>query len=153
DLNDLRRALDWASRQPDVEVVLIGELLFEGIPCTHIPWSASLPEFRRSVETIDVMLCPVRENDWSRCKSDLKVLEAAMAGACAVVSRAEPYRSWWENGAPCYVAQDAKDFLKAVKHLVANRDEARETARLARKQVLAERSISVGIQSWREALT
>jgi hypothetical protein len=36
--------------------------------------------------------------------------------------------------------------------LVANRDEAGETARLARDTVLAERTIQGSIQRWRDAL-
>jgi hypothetical protein len=51
------------------------------------------------------------------------------------------------------VADTPKDFLKIVQHLVANRDEARETARLARDYLLAERTIQTSIKCWRDALT
>jgi len=152
DLNDIRRALDWASRQPDVEVVLMGQLGLAGVNFTHVPWANAHADYRANLEQIDVMLCPLRSNPWSDCKSDVKALEATMAGACTVVSRTEPYRPWWEDDYPCYVADDAKGFLKAVKHLVAHRDEARETARLAREYVLGERVIAREIEQWRAAL-
>jgi len=152
DLNDIYRALSWAAGQPDVEVVLFGEL---GLPIEHrnIPWARSLADYRQNVVEIDVMLCPLRPSAWSDCKSDSKALEAAMGGACPVVARAEPFRPWWAAQRPCYVAETPKDFLKIVKHLVANRDEARQTARLAREYVLAERTIQVSIQRWRDALS
>lgn len=151
DLNDIARALDWASRQKDVEVVLFGQL---SLPIKHrnIPWMDSLAEYRINVSQIDVMLCPLRPGIWADCKSDVKALEASMGGAVPVVSRTEPYKPWWGEDRPCLVAGDAKGFLKAVKHLVGHRDETRATARLAREYVLSERVISKSISSWREAL-
>lgn len=151
DLADVRRALDWASRQPDVEVVVMGQL-DPGVKHRRIPWTDSLATYRESVSEIDVMLCPLRENAWSACKSDVKALEAAMGGACSVVSRTEPYRPWWDGDAPGYSAGSPKEFLKVVKHLVAHRDEVRETARLAREYALTERHIDNAIGLWREAI-
>lgn len=151
DLADVRRALDWASRQPDVEVVVMGQL-DPGVAHRRIPWTDSLAAYRASVQAIDVMLCPLRSNAWSDCKSDVKAIEAAMGGACSVVSRTEPYRPWWDGDAPGYSAATPKEFLKVVKHLVANRDEVRETARLAREYALTVRHIDNSIGKWKEAI-
>lgn len=151
DLADVRRALDFASRQPDVEVVVMGQL-DPGVKHRRIPWTDSLAEYRASVSEIDVMLCPLRPNAWSDCKSDVKALEAAMGGACSVVSRTEPYREWWAGDAPGYSAGTPKEFVKVVKHLVEHRDEVRETARLAREYALTTRHISRSIGAWKEAI-
>jgi Glycosyl transferases group 1 len=151
DLNDIRPALDWASRQKDVEVVLYGDLTLP-VKHTRVKWTDSLEEYRKSLSRLDVMLCPLRPGEWADCKSDVKALEAAMAGGCSVVSRTEPYHPWWEGDAPGYSAATPKEFLKVVKHLVANRDEARETARLAREYALAERNIRQTIREWRDVL-
>ena len=148
DLSDIRPALDWASRQPDVEVVILGELGL-GIEHRNVPWTDSLAQYRLNVQEIDVMLCPLRPNDWSDCKSDVKALEAAMGGALPVVSKTEPFRPWWDRG---YVAETPKDFTKIVKHLISNRDETRLAAQQAREYVLTERTIEKGIARWREAL-
>lgn len=156
DIADIRAALDWAARQPDVEVVILGQpelaALLGHIPHRLVPWTDSLHEYRRNVSQIDVMLCPLRPNPWADCKSDVKALEAAMGGACSVVSRTEPYRPWWDGEAPGYVADSPKGFVKIVKHLVAHRDEARETARLAREYATGMRNIRGEIGSWRHAL-
>lgn len=151
DLADIRRALDWAARQKDVEVVVMGQL-DPGVPHRRIPWTDSLAEYRANVAEIDVMLCPLRPNAWSDCKSDVKALEAAMGGACSVVSRTEPYRPWWAGDAPGYSAATPKEFVKVVKHLIANRDEVRETAKLAREYALTARNIAASIGTWREAI-
>jgi len=151
DLNDIRRALGWAAEQKDVEVVLFGEL---SLPVRHrnIPWTDSLEEYRRNVSQIDVMLCPLRPSPWSDCKSDVKMLEGTLGGACGIVSKTEPFRPWWAEDRPCYVADTPKDFLKMVKHVVRNRDETRETARLAREYVLEHRNIRKSVTAWRDAL-
>jgi hypothetical protein len=105
-----------------------------------------------ATDAFDVMLCPLRPNRWADCKSDVKALEAAMGGACSIVSKTEPYRPWWDGSAPGYVAETKRDFLKMVKHVVANRDEVRETARLAREYAVTERNIKREIENWREAI-
>lgn len=151
DLADIRPALDWASRQPDVEVVILGELEL-GFPHWTIPWTDSLAQYRENVTALDVMLCPLRPSDWADCKSDVKALEAAMGGACSVVSKTEPYRPWWNGEAPGYVASTRKDYIKVLKHLVAHRDEVRQTAALARAYAVTERNIVTEIERWREAV-
>lgn len=148
----IRDALVWASTQPGVEVVILGihpELTRYRFPYTYVPWTNSLAAYRRSLSVLDVALCPVIPSEWSDCKSDVKALEAAMAGACPVVGRTEPYRPWWER---TFVAEQQWDWRKIVKHLVRNRDEVRETAASAREYVLAERSYPDAVRPWKEAL-
>lgn len=152
DVSDIRPALDWASRQKDVEVVVLGELTPTGIPHRNVPWTDSLAQYRKNVCEIDVMLCPLRPSVWADCKSDVKALEAAMAGACSIVSRTEPYRPWWNGEAPGYEADSSKEFTRVLKHLVTHREEVRETARLAREYAVTQRNICTEIAKWRNAL-
>ena len=157
DLVDIRLALDWASRQPNVEIVLLGFEEVLGTMLTlpnvrFVPWTTSLADYRESVKQVDVMLCPNRAGEWSDCKSDLKALEAAMAGACAVVSETEPFRPWWTGEAPGYSATTPSEFLNVVKHLVGNREEVRQTATLARGYALEHRNIRHTISEWRDAV-
>lgn len=148
DLAEIRPALDWASRQKGVEVVVLGEL---ELPLAHwqVPWTDTLAEYRRNVFALDVILCPIRASAWANCKSDVKALEGAMGGALPVVSKTEPFRPWWDRG---YVAETKKDWVKIVKHLVANRDEVAREAKSARDYVLEERTIQKGIEAWKTVL-
>jgi GT2 family glycosyltransferase len=45
---------------------------------------------------LDLMLAPLEDNRFNRCKSNLRVLEAGMIGACAIAQRLDPYL----DGAP-----------------------------------------------------
>lgn len=156
DMAEIRPALDWASRQPDVEVVILGQpdlaAMLGPIPHRLIPWTDTLADYRQSVQQVDVMLCPLRPSLWADCKSDVKAMEGAMGGAAVVVSKTEPFRPWWDGEAPGYVAETAKDFKRIVKHLVRNRDEVRQAAQAAREYVLTERNIHRTVQEWRDAL-
>jgi hypothetical protein len=150
DANLIDRALAWASQQDGVEVVIMGiELAQFSFPHRHIPFAPVL-DYYRALQNIDVMLCPLKPSRWADCKSDIKAVEGAMAGAVPVVSRTEPYRPWWDG--PAMVAETPKDYLKAVKYLAAHRDEARDMAAKAREYVLAERAFPAAVEPWREAV-
>lgn len=146
----IQRALSWASFQDGVEVVILG-IETAKFPYRHrfIPF-APVDEYRVNLQEIDVMLTPLKPGRWSNCKSDVKALEAAMAGAMSVVSREEPYRPWF-NG-PAMTASSPKEFLKAVRYLVQHRDEVRDMAAKAKEYVLRERSYPDAVEPWREAI-
>lgn len=175
----VRNALDWASRQDGVEVVQIGHnfwattqdsSLWQSEYDEHgewtgryvmeqvalfdhqaIPWTDDLQDYRKSLPILDVGLCPLVENNWSRHKSDVKALEYAMAGALPIVGRTEPYRPWWDRTLTVDTTKP-KDWLKMVKWIVAHRDEVADRARRAREYVLEERTIAGNTWRWQEAI-
>lgn len=150
----IREALEWASRQPDVEVVIYGinpRLLRWRFPYRHVPFQNSPVSYFRSL-SLDVMLCPLQAGEWQDCKSDVKALEGAMAGAAVVTSRVEPYRPWWGGEAPGIGVPD-HGWRRVVKHLVRHRDEVRDMAREARRYVLDRRTIRREIANWEQAVT
>lgn len=148
DLAEILPALSWAAQQEDVEVVILGQLELP-FPHTQVPWTDSLAEFRENMQALDVALCPLRPSEWSDCKSDVKAMEAAVAGALPVVSKTEPYKPWHDR---TFVCEAKKDWTKMLKHLVANRDEVAQGAKDAKAYVLAERTIQRGVEAWRQAI-
>lgn len=147
----VRRALEWASRQKDVEVVVQGVGASFRFPHAVMRWDDDLDAYRTRWAYYDVALAPIVPNPWSVCRSDLKALEAAMGSCAPVLSNVEPYAAW-TDGSDCLKAATAKDFLHIVKHLVANRDEVRQLAAAARAYVLGERTTQAQIHKWREAV-
>lgn len=160
----IKRTLEWASKQDGVEVVCMGVGATRVINTEtgsdvhrpwwkfryrHIPWSNDMGVYRKLMGQLDVGLAPVKENPWSSCRSDLKALEYAMAGACPVLSDAIPYRGY---EGPCVRATTAKDFLNQVKYLVDHQDEARQIASEAREYVLKHRTVEGNIWRYKEAL-
>lgn len=152
----IRRALDWASRQKDVEVVLGGVGATSGkpwfkFPFKHVAWTNDFGAYRRMLAQLDVGLAPVVGSPWATCRSDLKALEYAMVGAAPVLSVQPPYVDW-ADGERCLKAKDEKGFLDAVKWMVTHRGEARQMGADARKHVLEHRTVEANISKWTEAV-
>lgn len=155
DVRLIRRGLEWASRQPGVEVVQIGIQRTDGkrfwpFPYKQIGWSNDFGVYRRYLAELDVGLAPIIGDPWAVCRSDLKILEYAMAGVAPIVSAQPPYADW-VDGDLVLKAKDERGFLKAIQHLVANRDEARQMAAELKQHVLAKRTVAGNIDLWRHA--
>lgn len=146
----VKKALKWAMRQRGVEVYWLGfpPPAWSG---KVIPWNDDLNEYRRSLGILDVGLCPLQRTDWNNCKSDIKAMEYAMAGAMPVVSRTEPFRPWTDMG--WHSAQTAEEWTEAVHEIVRlGKDWVTAQAVAAKEYVLRERTIQHEIPKWKEAI-
>lgn len=151
DAADVRRALSWAAEQKGVEVCMFGLDPQWSFEYKRIAWTKDLPAYRKSLQILDVGLCPLREGPWSDCKSDIKSLEYGLSGAASIVARRPPYEPWIDTDR-ALTASSPKDFLKQVKWCVANQDGVKEIAERAREYALSERTISQEIHKWEEAV-
>lgn len=150
----VRRALEWAAKQRNVEVYLVGY----GAPTwrgqfKRLGWTNSMDEHRARLSEInaDVGICALYPGAWADCKSDVKALEYGITGAVSICSDVEAYRPL--KGKPAMFARSAKDFARSIEWCVLHPDEVREMGQKAREYVLAERTISDSIHTWREAVT
>jgi glycosyltransferase involved in cell wall biosynthesis len=146
----IRRALSWASRQPDVEIVTMGYQPPWEFRRKVIPWSNDIGVYHRMMCQLDVGVSPVVRTGWAVCRSDLKALEYAMAGALPLLSAEPPYDPWRDK--PALFAHSEKDFEQQVKWCVKNRDEVRAMAAEAKAYVMGERLIGHKVGLWREAV-
>jgi hypothetical protein len=147
----VRRALEWASRQKDVEVVTMGYRPKEWkFLHKHIEWQ-DLPGYRQALHELDIGVAPVLSTPWALCRSDLKALEKSFAGAAVVLSDVAPYANW-SDGSNCLKAKSARDFYHHIRHLVGNRDEVKQLAKAGRDYVLSERTTVKQIDKWEAAL-
>ena len=147
----IRRALMWAAEQKDVEVWVfgIGEVYKFPGAVKRAPWTDNLADYRESISRCDVMVCPLKETAWSRFKSDLKAMEAAMAGAWPIVSSAVPYKPWHDRTMVCTTA---KDWEQALKWVVRHRDQIPNLAKEAKDYIMSSRLIEQSVHLWREAV-
>jgi hypothetical protein len=159
DIPLVTRAFDWASRQKDVEVYVTSSNPMTGAEGLDprwkfdhglIPWTQDLDAYRKLFSYFDVIVAPIIPNPFSIYRSDVKALEAAMGLACPVLSDVPPYEDWTDDR--CMKVKDAKGFYHAIKHLVANRDDAKQLAQAARDYTLKERTTAAQIDLWKEAI-
>ena len=66
----------------------------------------------------DIMVVPLLESDWSACKSNLKVLEAAAKSLPVICSNVRPYNL--DTDAPILWVNNQKDWYKHLNYLINN---------------------------------
>lgn len=151
DVELVTRGLEWASRQDGVEVYVTGLDPRWPFKYGRIPWIDDLDGYRAHFRLFDIGVAPIKASPFALGRSDLKALEYAMGGCAPILSDVAPY-DLWTDGENCLKAADAKGFLRAIQHLVRNRDETKQLAGAAREYVLTERTTQAQIHCWQEAI-
>lgn len=117
-----------------------------------VPWIDSLEEYRRQLGSIDILVVPIAKNTrWAHYHSDLKLLEAGMAGCAVVCSDAEPYREW-KSGDCVLKVSSPREMADAVVSLIEDMDRARALSSQLRCTVISDRTIDLEVSSWKTAL-
>lgn len=149
DMSLVERPLDWAVRNGATLYRFggTGDWNFEHVAT---PWTDDLAQYRRSLQVLDVGLCPLKQGDWQDCKSDLKAIEYTLAGAIPIISKVPPYKDWFDIVPTCATE---KDWLKALKWAVrAPADELYDVWRRAYDLVVEHKIIQKNIHLWRTAI-
>ena len=146
----VKKAMKWAARQPDVEVIMIG-FRPPGWTGKVLEWNDHILEARKNLGLIDVGIAPLTQNPWANGKSDLKAVEYAMAGVLPIMEAAPPYDPWAQIGWP-YMPGTPDEWYDVIKDVVQNRDRVKAQAADAKDYVLRERTIEQNIHAWREAV-
>jgi hypothetical protein len=84
----VRKAMAWASRQPNVEIVNIGLDPPAGTSSGRYGWRDDFKEHRAILATLDVGISPLVGTPMTKFRSDLKALEYAMGGAMPILQAA-----------------------------------------------------------------
>lgn len=89
----------------------------------------------------DIGLIPLVDDRFNSSKSNLKFLEFAALGAATVVSDVSAYRGVARDGENCLVVgPDAKDWYRAIRRLIVDRDVRRRLAEQVRADVQSYRT-------------
>lgn len=71
----------------------------------------------------DIMLIPLLNNKFNRCKSELKMLEAAALGKAVIVSDVYPYKNLIQNGRNCIAVKNTpEDWANAIDKIAKNKE-------------------------------
>lgn len=121
-------------------------------PHEVMPWTNSLPEYRKNLQRLDVGLCPLKRSPWHDCKSDVKAIEYTLAGALPIVQSDTPvYRDWLEV-VPS--ASSEKEWAKVVKQVAQmGLHGRRKLWEDAYHFVLDMKLIDQHIHTWKEAFS
>ena len=150
DFATAKKAVKFLARKRDF--VFIGYVLASWTGRTA-PWQPGLMAARQNLGLIDIGLCPLAEDRFSRCKSDVKAMEYAMAGVMPIVSRTEPYRWWWDDMDWPWVASSEKEWNEVLQSAAKlGAAEVASVAAEAKRLVLEHRTIQANIGAWKEVI-
>lgn len=147
----VKKAMKWASRQKDVEVILVG-FRPPGWSGKVLPWHDHILDARGNLFQLDIGIAPLTQNGWANGKSDLKAVEYAMAGVMPIIEDAPPFAPWAQIGWP-FMPSTPDEWDDVIREAVANRDKVAGFAAKAKEYVLAERTIEKNIHLWEEAVS
>lgn len=77
-----------------------------------------LSEYPEILKNIDIGLAPIRDNQFNRCKSELKAMEYGAAGCPVIASAVAPYKRYIEHGVNGFLVNKPKEWKKYTKILL-----------------------------------
>lgn len=98
-------------------------------------------KFGQYMSEADIMVVPLRDTIYNRCKSDIKFLESGSTGVPGVYSSTRPYRDTIEHGITGYLASTEQEWYESIKALVNSVDTRQKIGRAAREYVRSNRDI------------
>ena len=122
-----------------IEIVIFGTTfdIFKGIPTTNIK-GVRFDKYPQTFTEagIDISIAPLDDNDFNKCKSNIKWMESAMAGAAFIGSKVYPYEYSVKEGKTGYLAKSEAQWIKRLEFLIENEEKRKELAENAKKEVL-----------------
>ena len=121
-----------------VEIIIFGSDLkvFEFEPIHY--WGVKFAEYPKKLTELglDISICPLEDNEFNKCKSNIKWMESSMAGAAVVASPVYPYKTSIEHGKTGYLAKNTKEWVKYISELVENEEKRQELVKNAQEGVI-----------------
>lgn len=123
----------------------------------HDEWTdLSAHPYRMAALGADIGICPLEDNRFNRCKSELKYTEYSALGIPTVASDCIPYSPVIEHGKTGYLAKTQAEWVEHLSALVKNESLREEVGANARKWVEENRDAAKEAGKWeqtyREAL-
>ncbi len=133
------------ARRPGVTVVLIGPV---ALPARLLPWAERIErlpyvDWRRlpfELARLDICIAPLADNRFNRCKSDIKLLEAALVRVPLVASPVGQLGETIRAGVDGLLADGLEGWVEALSSLLDAPDRRAALAEAAAEKVRRERS-------------
>ena len=122
----------------------------------HISWHPSPSniyiEFVKFFQTLqfDLVIAPLVDNLFNRCKSGLKFLEYSAIGAAGVYSRLAPYEALVIDGVNGFLASSEDEWVEKLRLLIENPQKRDEMAKAAQETVREKWLLSGNIRTWED---
>lgn len=117
----------------------------------HIPW-VEPGDYHRSALPLDIGLCPLRVDDFTLGKSDVKAIEYTISGAAVVCSNTPVYNRHWKHGETCLMGNSVTELAMATQRLIHDPKLRFELVSNAQQYVLENRGVRQIREEWGDVL-
>ena len=130
DVKVIKEALNkiYKKYKDKIEIVIFGSDLkvFDFEPEHH--WGVKFEDYPKKLTELsfDISICPLEDNAFNKCKSNIKWMESSMAGAAVVASKVYPYEFSIEHGKTGYLASTTGQWVKHLSNLIENEEKRKE---------------------------
>jgi processive 1,2-diacylglycerol beta-glucosyltransferase len=101
----------------------------------------------------DLAIAPLNDDDFTRCKSDIKFLDYSAIGIAGIYSRVAPYENTVSHLQTGYLADNrTQDWVEAFQCMLSDDSLRRGIARQAQDYVFSTRTLEHCAKNWRDAI-
>jgi glycosyltransferase involved in cell wall biosynthesis len=133
-----------------LQLICDRSLTLQRLPVEFSPWSETTEA--RDIATGDVGVSWMPDDDWSRGKCGLKVLQYMAAGLPVVANPVGVHIEMVRHGETGFLAETPSDWVAAVRRLKENVELRTRMGQAGRRLVEASYSVGVGVQRWSSLL-
>lgn len=114
---------DWVNSRDDVKFSLMAGLrfkpLFSNIPASKFTWlpPGTLEQYYEFVQSLHVGIAPIRDDEFNRCRSDVKFMEYASRGVVPVCTNAPTYSRTLRNGETGFLFNSPEELISTLNRL------------------------------------
>lgn len=100
-------------------------------------------EFGKIYEDIDILMVPLLNNKFNRCKSELKFIEAGFTNTAVISSNVIPYNNFGENEYDCLFVKEntPESWAKTIKKILRDKDYVKIMAERLNSKVTETRNL------------
>ena len=127
-----------AKYKDKIEIIIFGSDLqvFDFKPIHH--WGVKFSDYPKRLTELsfDISICPLEDNAFNRCKSNIKWMESSLSGASVVASKVYPYEYSIKNGKTGYLASTTGQWVKHLSNLIESKEKREELVKNAKEVIL-----------------
>ncbi len=126
--------------------------LWKQLRFSFTPWKPP-SEFHREALPLDIGLCPLKDDEHTRGKSDVKFVEYSISGAAVIAQNTPVYSTTIVHGETGLLVNSPQEMVDAVKFLATEEDHRLRLVNNARKYIYEERGLKQMRDEWTAAVT
>jgi glycosyltransferase involved in cell wall biosynthesis len=96
----------------------------------------------------DINICALEDNQFNRCKSGLKFMQAGVLGIPSVCSNLIPYQEVVQDNIDGFLANEPSSWLACLSELIENESLRIEMGERARAKVIEKHNLSKNYLQW-----